>query len=106
MAKKIVAKNRRRPSKKNDNLGADHSQEIKRLRRILGQIEGIGRMIEQKRYCPDILQQLKASRAALRALEIRITETHLRGCVRQAMTTRDSSAISGKIEELVKMMKQ
>ena len=47
----------------------DHSTDIKRLNRIVGQIEGIKKMIEDKRYCQDILTQTKAASSALKSLE-------------------------------------
>ena len=66
----------------------DHAGDLPRLKRIRGQIDGIERMINDRRYCMDILQQIKASRSALQALEATILKTHLQGCVRTAMSSK------------------
>ena len=103
--KKIKKVGKKQSPQKEQRQGADHSLESKRLRRIQGQVEGVGRMIEQRRYCPEILQQLKATRAALQSLEISMTERHLRHCVMQAFATKDFVSVTQKIEEIVSMMK-
>ena len=62
-----------------------HQSEIGKLNRISGQVEGIKKMIEDGRYCPDILTQLRAARAAIRTVEANILETHLQHCVTDAL---------------------
>jgi DNA-binding FrmR family transcriptional regulator len=57
----------------------------KRLNRIEGQVRGIGRMIDEDRYCIDILTQVSAVQSALDALALQLLEHHLRGCVRHAI---------------------
>lgn len=64
-----------------------HKQEIPRLNRIIGQLEGIKKMIEEQRYCPDILIQLRATRSAIRAVESNILKTHLQSCVAQSFAS-------------------
>ena len=59
----------------------DHIKQISRLNRVSGQLEGVKKMIEGQRYCPDILKQLKAARSAIKSLENSILETHLVNCV-------------------------
>ena len=59
----------------------------KRLNRIEGQIRGIGRMIEDDRYCVDILTQVSAVQSALDALALKLLEHHLHGCVTQAVVS-------------------
>jgi DNA-binding FrmR family transcriptional regulator len=59
----------------------------KRLNRIEGQIRGIARMIEDDRYCIDILTQVSAVQSALDALARKLLEHHLHGCVSQAITS-------------------
>ena len=59
----------------------------KRVNRVEGQIRGIGRMIEEDRYCIDVLTQLAAVRSALDALGLELLEHHLHGCVQQAVRT-------------------
>ena len=53
----------------------------KRLNRIEGQVRGIGRMIDDDRYCVDVLTQVSAVQAALDALALQLLEHHLHGCV-------------------------
>ena len=83
----------------------DHSSELRRLSRIKGQVEGLERMILEKRYCPDIVIQIKAVRSALRSLEANIVEGHMRHCVKTAMKSRDPDVIQEKLEELLLLMK-
>ena len=57
----------------------------KRLNRIEGQVRGIGRMIDEDRYCIDILTQVSAVQSALDALALQLLEHHLHGCVQHAV---------------------
>ena len=59
----------------------------KRLNRIEGQVRGIGRMIEDDRYCVDILTQVSAVQSALDSLALNLLEHHLHGCVAQAVAS-------------------
>ncbi|HEY1329261.1 MAG TPA: metal-sensitive transcriptional regulator [Casimicrobiaceae bacterium] len=63
----------------------------KRVNRIEGQIRGIGRMIEDDRYCIDVLTQLAAVRSALDALGLELLEHHLHGCVHHAVKSGDGA---------------
>lgn len=83
----------------------DHSSELKRLSRIKGQVEGVERMILEKRYCPEIVNQIKAIRSALKSLEVNVIEGHLRHCVKQAISSRDPVLVQEKLEEIVSLMK-
>jgi DNA-binding FrmR family transcriptional regulator len=58
---------------------------VTRLRRVEGQVAGVGRMYEEGRYCIDVLDQLAAARAGLEAAALLILEDHVNGCVREAM---------------------
>lgn len=82
----------------------DYSAHIKRLNRVKGQIEGIGRMIVDRRYCADIIAQLKAASAALKAVESEIFKSHLRGCVKSAFSGNDAFKAEEKIHEIVKLI--
>jgi CsoR family transcriptional regulator, copper-sensing transcriptional repressor len=82
-------------------VGADHSAQINRLNRIVGQLQGIGRMIEGKRYCPEILLQTHAVISAIRSLEGGILEEHLRHCVKLAFTAKDKAESEQVIQELI-----
>lgn len=83
-----------------------HKDELKKLNRITGQIEGVKKMIEDCRYCPDILTQLRAIRSAVRGVEARVLEKHLQSCVRDAMESGDHKKAGEKIDELVKLFKR
>jgi DNA-binding FrmR family transcriptional regulator len=81
-----------------------HSKQRIRLNRIRGQVDAIDRMIEERRYCPEIIQQVKAAASALKALEREVLRTHLKHCVKQAMTSSDPFEVDSKIEEITKML--
>jgi CsoR family transcriptional regulator, copper-sensing transcriptional repressor len=82
----------------------DHSDQLKRLARIRGQVDGVARMIEEGRYCVDILTQTAAVRAALKSLETAILEKHMEHCVRDAMNGGGDS--DQKIAELMAIFKK
>lgn len=63
-----------------------HTSQISRLNRIAGQVEGIKKMIEQNRPCPDILIQLRAVRSAVKAVEGNILHKHLHCCIADSMS--------------------
>lgn len=75
-----------------------HKQEIPRLNRVIGQLEGVKKMIEELRYCPDILIQLRAARSAIRAVESNILKTHLQSCVAQSFASEEDK--EQKLNEL------
>lgn len=75
-----------------------------RLNRIEGQVRGIVRMVEQDRYCLDILTQLQAVRAAVRRVETELLKSHLGHCVAEAMTSGDVAERERKTAELVELM--
>lgn len=83
---------------------ANHSDSLPRLKRIRGQVDGIERMILDQRYCVDILMQIKAARSALQALEGEVLRTHLEGCVREAITSKDAFQADKKIKELMELL--
>jgi CsoR family transcriptional regulator, copper-sensing transcriptional repressor len=63
----------------------DKAALAKRLNRIEGQVRGIGRMIDEDRYCIDVLTQVGAVQSALDALALQMLEHHLHGCVQHAV---------------------
>ncbi len=83
----------------------DHSKLISRLNRIEGQIGGVKKMIEERRYCLDILAQTRAMQSALKAVEAEILNTHLAHCVKDALHSRDAAAVDQKLAEIVKVFK-
>ena len=70
-----------------------------RLKRIEGQVRGIARMIEEDRYCIDVLTQVRAVRAALRGVEDEVLKDHVEHCVRESIEKGGLEA-DEKIEEL------
>jgi len=65
---------------------------LMRLARVRGQVEGIQRMVEDERYCPDILQQFAAVHSALRAAESELLANHLERCATHAMVEGGEAA--------------
>lgn len=83
-----------------------HEAELSKLNRIAGQVDGIKKMIADRRDCPDILTQLRAIRAAIRTVEANILETHLKSCVAESMSHGDPKTAMDKIEELKDLFKR
>jgi DNA-binding FrmR family transcriptional regulator len=77
---------------------------LKRLSRIEGQIRGLARMVEQDRYCIDIVTQIAAARAALRRVEEEILRDHIAHCVEHAIVSGDAAEQRRKIEELMDVL--
>jgi CsoR family transcriptional regulator, copper-sensing transcriptional repressor len=77
---------------------------INRLNRIEGQVRGIGRMVEDDRYCVDVLTQIQAVRAALLRVESEVLKDHLDHCVMGAMTGEDPVDRKAKAAELIDLL--
>jgi len=74
---------------------------VKRLHRIEGQVRGIERMVEEDRYCIDILTQIGAVTTALESLGMTILDDHVRHCVSGALASGDPQAAEEKSRELL-----
>ena len=74
---------------------------LKRLQRIEGQVRGLARMVEEDRYCIDIVTQIAAVRAALRRAEEEILRDHVAHCVENAIASGDKADQRRKIAELM-----
>ncbi|MCL6518162.1 metal-sensitive transcriptional regulator [Alicyclobacillus sp.] len=84
---------------------APHREDLlRRLRRIEGQVRGLQKMIEEDRYCVDILVQVSAVKSALHQVGLTILESHTRGCVADALANRDHG--DEKIDELMDVIRQ
>ena len=83
-----------------------HDETLHRLRRIAGQVQGIQRMIDERKYCIDILTQIQAARSALRAVELQILKKHVDHCVRDACASGSPAAADQKMDELLRVMKK
>lgn len=82
------------------------TQAVSRLRRIEGQVRGIQKMVEEDRYCMDIVAQTRAVVSALRAVEDLIMENHMNTCVAEAFRSQDSSQQREKIDEVMSVLAQ
>lgn len=88
------------------NHHPSHIEQLPRLNRIAGQVEGVKKMIQERRYCPDILTQLHAVRSAIRNLEIQILDSHLSRCVTETFQSKDPENQKRKIEEIRQLIKR
>ena len=82
---------------------ADKDAYLKRLRRIEGQVRGIARMVEEDKYCIDILTQVAAVNKALHAVSMGLLEEHIAHCVvgaaRESEVTGNNDAVQEKVQE-------
>lgn len=83
-----------------------HKDKLNRLSRIEGQVRGVASMIEDGRYCIDILNQLQAIKAALARVESKILKDHVATCVSEAMNAGDTDDQKKKIDELVDLLEK
>lgn len=75
---------------------------VNRLKRIEGQVRGIQRMVEEDRYCMDVLVQIRAINAALKKVGFTVTERHMKHCISDAIDHGEGDVA---IEELVDVLK-
>ena len=83
---------------------ASHTSQLQRLRRVEGQVRGVIKMIENKRYCMDILQQTRAISAALKAVENNIMKDHMTSCVVTALKSNKKKEQENKIKEVIEVI--
>ena len=77
----------------------------KRFNRIEGQVRGLSRMVEEDRYCIDIVTQISAVRAALRRAEEEILRDHVAHCVEHAINSGDKQDQRTKITEIIDVLR-
>lgn len=82
-----------------------HKKTLDALKRVEGQVRGIARMVEDKRYCIDILTQLSAVASAVGSVQDQILERHLDTCVTRAFIGESKKEKTKKIDEVVKLLK-
>lgn len=93
--------------KPNENkYNTTHKALLNRTKRISGQVKGISLMIEEERYCIDILTQVKAARSALKSLEVEVLNSHMKCCLKGAMKSGSQKEMDAKIEELMTLLKK
>jgi len=83
-----------------------HKETLNRLSRIAGQVEGVKRMVEEEKYCIDIVTQIQAARSALRSVEMKILEKHMQHCVSTAFKSGKQKEADEKMNELLRVMKK
>jgi DNA-binding FrmR family transcriptional regulator len=79
---------------------------IKRLHRIEGQVRGIERMVEEERYCIDILTQISAVSTALESVALKLLQEHVNHCVAGALASGDATAADEKARELLEAVER
>tara|TARA_R110002049_G_scaffold178078_4_gene345272 strand:- start:1733 stop:2020 length:288 start_codon:yes stop_codon:yes gene_type:complete len=85
---------------------SSHKSLLNRTSRISGQVKGIASMIEDEKYCIDILTQVKAVRSALKSLELEVMEGHLKCCLIGAAKSGSEKELDTKIEEIIALIKK
>ncbi|MDY6822080.1 MAG: metal-sensitive transcriptional regulator [Deferribacterota bacterium] len=83
-----------------------HANTLERLKRIEGQIKGIIRMVEQDKYCIDIINQISAVKGALNQVALMIMQNHVESCLSDAINNADEEEKDAKIEELINTIRK
>ncbi|HHT9132942.1 MAG TPA: metal-sensitive transcriptional regulator [Candidatus Tripitaka californicus] len=86
-------------------VGVPHDAQTLRLKRIEGQVRGVQKMIEDRRYCVDIITQLQSVSAAIARVQELVLKKHLEHCVVEAMRSGREEDKREKIEEIVTILK-
>ncbi len=81
-----------------------HKEQLVYLRKIEGQVRGVQKMIEEKRYCVDILTQLHSVVGAILRVEDKVLEKHLHGCVSSALRGKSFLEKQKKIDEIINLI--
>jgi DNA-binding FrmR family transcriptional regulator len=84
----------------------DRIKLLNRLSRVEGHVRGIAKMVEENRYCIDILTQLQAARAALAKVETEMLKTHLSQCIESAIVGGDAEDQRMKARELIELLER
>ena len=81
-----------------------HKKQLASINRIEGQVRGVANMVDEEKYCIDILNQIKAVKNALSTVEGKILKNHLKACVKDAL--KSDQVFEDKVEELMKTLKR
>lgn len=88
-------------------MGCENTRaKVNRLNRIAGQVRGIGQMIEDRRYCIDVLTQIQAVKSALAKVESEVLKDHAATCVAEAIASGDENEQRTKFNELIELMER
>ena len=79
---------------------------VKRLHRIEGQVRGVERMVDEERYCIEILTQIAAATTALESLAFQILDDHVKHCVARALASGDEAEAAEKSRELLEAVRR
>ena len=79
-----------------------HQSQLSALKRVEGQVRGVIKMIDEGKYCIDVLNQIKAAKAALVKIESNVLKKHVESCVKESF--KNKKALDSKIEELLKLI--
>ncbi len=90
------------PPATKDACFPDHSQTLDQLARIRGQVDGVRKMILERRYCPEIIDQISAARASLKSVNAKILKSHLQQCLVKAL--EDDVDRENKIQEILRII--
>ena len=83
-----------------------HENQLVRLKKVEGQVRGIQTMIKERRYCMDLLSQIRAVTGAMHKIESGILESHLEHCVNAAISSKSSEDSSVKIKEIIRLFEK
>lgn len=85
-------------------MNPEHTDNLAALRRIEGQVRGVQKMIEERKYCIDILTQMHAIKGALSRVEENILEKHFRSCVTEAVKGTSEEEKQQKLHEILDLI--
>jgi len=83
-----------------------HKNQISKINRAVGQLEAVKRMIDEGKYCVDIMSQLRAARNAIKTIELGVLETHVDACVTDACASKDTALRKKRIGEIMELLKK
>lgn len=94
-------KEKKKKSSQSSQVG--HSPEVIRVHKILGQLEGVERMLDSNRPYPQVLQQVQAAISGLTSLKMEILKRHLNECLTESTQTANYSKLVGQVLEIVQI---
>jgi len=83
-----------------------HENQLVRLKKVEGQVRGIQTMIEERRYCMDLLSQIRAVTGAMRKIESGILSRHLQHCINDTITSKSQKEATVKIKEITRLFEK
>lgn len=83
-----------------------HKDQLSKLNRAIGQLEAVKRMIDEGKYCVDIMSQIRAARNALKTVELGVLETHVGACITDACANGDAALRKKRIGEIMELLKK